>query len=1301
MASTGANYSRPKEGFRYSLGGMKTNSVPDSLPPNKYPFLQNVRALTDSSLQTRSGLTQLFPTSAHTVTDIGSYAALFTDNLPRFLARTSDDNIWLGKAGNTSANVGSLAGGGASPGATLIPFRPAESPNPWLYIANGSDYQKFSAPGVADAVVQQKVGIAEPAPCDAALAVGNYYSSIISSNPSFANTGVATAPVNLSRITDTVASVFTDPVFGGSAPLTIGVSSTQVYTRQMSLVINGNFVVVEDVFPSQPIAIGIAAIRYYTGSTGRCVVVPRGMAPGPGTEGQSLYIENLLGSLRRGALVKFSGGPETCYVWSVTEGPDGTICFETSTTGTHTSAETITQPAAVQIIGAASVSQAITSPMCSFNLTGAGIGKQTSTVSIGTPFVQAALSFQPEDYFHISIAIQFLSSLNEFKVLLDVGDGTFTQNFYYYTVRVSDIEASIQNTLTQLGAAQLVTQRAIIDEEHASAARNQGKTASGDQTSPGDNQWAEIVFPISAFTRVGNDQTKSLQTANAIQYLFNMSGASNANIGTATIFGAGQPDTGTNGAPYLYRARPRSSLTGVKGNPSPAMRYGVSTRRVQVTVGLPSAAYDAQIDTWDIFRYGGTVTSWRKIGQTMSSNSTFNDNYSDEAALAGEELELDNLEPWPSLDLPLNVSSVTVIGTTAVVPIAGSTNALRFLPGNEVRLGSINVYTLRNRPTSLGGGNYLFEFIENAGAPGSVPLSIYEPQLARQLLPYMWGPDAAGTVFACGDPLRPGTLSFAKNYAPDAAPDSYNIEITPPSEPLLGGEILDGLSFVASTERWWALYPQPSNPLQRYSVIQQPITRGLAAPFGHCNDGKTIYWWAKDGICASNEADPITDADLYNLFPHDGVAGADVTYYLFTVHAPDYSRAGTFRLAYCDGYLYADYQDSGGTPRTLVLDIRRKAWVVDVYGTPVAVHYHPEQQAGTVLTATGTTYPLLLTGDTAGHVSKQTPATNDGSTTIPCVVPTMEWDGGDTRAGEQWGDLWLDCNPNAGITVTPMAFGAAVAGGGTIGVSASRQQLPVSLNGEVLSDFLGMLCRWTDDFGSQSAPTAIHIWQPSFIHKPETIADRFTDWYDGSTEAAKYVQGFILRADTANAVKGLQCRDGDTLALHAFTPTVQHNGESVRAYSFNTPFITHTVRLEPTDIQPWRFFDVDWVFEPTPEQAETWQTQGTAHGLLGYMHIKQVSVCYASTTTVTLAITSYDGQSPASIMLPSTSGAMQKTTFILTANKGSLYFYKASASAPFQLFLDNWEIWVGSWQRQDSYLRYRSLGAPTGDQARI
>lgn len=1299
MADTGQYYSRPKEGYRYRLGGMKLNSVPDALPPDKYPFLQNIRAITDSSIQTRSGLTQLYATGGHPVTDINSYAALGTDNLPRFLSRGSDDSIWL----DVPSSVGTLAGGGSSPGATMIPFRPAESPVPWMYVANGSDYQKFSAPSPSNAVTAQKVGIKEPqVQCEAAIGgvSTNFLFYLFSSNPAYAAAGTASSAVNQVRITDTVQSVFPDPAY--SYLSTVGVSASQNYTRQMVVSINGTATPVQDVYPNQPTAIGILAIYYYSGTTGRCVVVPQGMSGGPGTEGQSIYSQNFLASLRRGSLVKFSGGSETCIVWSVTEGPDGTVAFETSTTGTHTNSETFTQPPAIQILGAIpSVSQAITSQTVGFSLSGSGIGTQTSTAGLGTPFVTTDYSFQPEDYFHVSVAFQYLASLTEFKVLLDVGDGTFTSNFYYYTIRVADIQAAVNNSLTQLGAAQLVTQRALIDTEQAVAARNQGSTESGDQMTPGDGQWADILFPLSSFTRVGTDTTKSLQTVNAIQFLFNMSAASDCSIGWNSVVGGGQPDVGPSGAPYMYRVRPRSSLTGVKGNPSPTMRYGVNPRRCPVTLYLPSASYDPQIDTWDIFRYGGTSTSWRWIGQTASTNTTFLDDYSDYAAQAGAELELDNLEPWPTIDIPLQVASVNVIGTTAVVGITGTTNVLRYLPGNEVRIGDVNVYTLRTRPTLISGTNYLFQFVENAGSQSGVPLLIYEPTTANQHLPYMVGPDASGTIFGMGDPLRPGTVSFAKNYAPDAVPDSYNIEITPPSEPLLGGETLDGLTFIASTERWWAMYPQPSNPLQRYSVIQQPMTRGLAAPFAHCADGKTIYWWAKDGICASSEADPITDADLYNLFPHDGVAGVNVTYYLFTAYAPDYSRAGTFRLAYCDGYLYADYQDSTGTPRTLVLDIRRKAWVVDAYATPVAVHYHPDQQEGTVLTATGSTYPLLVVGDTAGHVSKQTPATNDGSTGIQCVVPTMEWDGGDVRAGEQWGDLWLDSVPVAGITVTPMAGGAPLAGGGTILASASRVQAPISVGGEVLSDFLGLLCRWTDNFSTQSAPTVLNTWQPSFIPKPETIADRYTDWYDGGTEAAKYVQGFLLHCDTGNVVKGIAVYDSDTLTSHAFTPAVQHNGESIKAYSFTTPFIAHQVRLQPTDQTAWRFFDVDWIFEPTPEMAETWETQGTSFGFNGYSHIQRIVAAYAATAAVTLTITAFDGTSPVAITLPSTAGAYQKSLQVLTFNKGQLYFFKASSASPFQLYLDDWEVLVGNWGRSGGYLTWKSLGASHGVKATV
>lgn len=1323
-----SKYSRVADGWRYKLGGLKTNVPPDALDPEHYPVALNVRAVGDTTLSTRPGMTQLFATGAQPITDMRTYAALSTDNLPRVLARSSDNKVWL----DNGVSVGTLSG--SSPGASMIPFRPAQSPTPYMYVAGGTDYQKFSAPSATNVVVKQNVGIAEPQTAPEACP-GNFgFNDYTGVGGDWTPAGTGSAAASLTRVTDTAGVRRADPADPTAGDrVSLQVSNNIIYQAGMFLTSTSGIITLNGIVLDVPPAISsaqitIASIYYFVGSTGRCVVVPSQMPQAQTSEGYTTFVgggafdNQQLAFLRRGSLIKFSGGAEICLVLSVTVGPDGTICFETSTTGTHSATETITGVPTVVVANlVVSPGDTVTSPAISGSVT-TGIATFTKTVN---PFSATIIggggnipkSLQPDDYIHLSVRVNTLANLVEGKILFDVGDTSFTQNYYYYSFRPSDLLAGISNVTTQLGVAQLVRQRALIDSGEsndaegafgqgkfeqtprpiAQSAFNQGRTLSSLQTPGGNNQWAELMIPISSLTRVGNDQTKSLVNCNRVQVLFNASGALTIAFGSLWVGGGSQPDTGVSGSPYLYRARPRSSVTGAKGNPSPVTRYGVSPRRQYVTVTLPSAAYDSQIDTWDIFRYGGSVFSWRKIGSTPTTNTSFIDDYFDDAASAGDPLELDNHQPWPTVDLPLNVTASVVNGTTVLVTIPAPTTALRLLPGNLVLLGGVNVYTLWTRPTLVSGTTYLFQFLENAGTLTATPLSIYEPQIAQQRVPYMWGPDAAGTVFAVGDPLRPGTVYFAKNYAPDAAPDSYNIEVTDPSEPLLGGEVLDGLSFVASTERWWAMYPQPQNPVQRYSIIQQPLPRGLAAPYGHCNDGKSIYWWAKDGIWSSSKGS-LTDADLYNLFPHEGVAGQVVSYGTFTIRPPDYSRASTFRIEHANNYVYATYQDSTGARHTLVYDARRGSWSLDEYGVPVTTVYHPEQQEGTVLGNTAT-YPMVLYGTSTGIVAKQSDLTNDLTIPIPGAVATMEWGGGDIRAMNQWGDMELDCVPAAatGLVVTPMSLGAQAAAATTLATSGRTQGL-ISLGGGLLVNFLGFLATWVDNFSTQAAPTMLSSWQPSYLDKPETIADRDTDWDGGP---AVYYQGFILQCDTFNAVKGLRVRDSDALALHPFTPAVQHNGESIKAYSFVTPFIAHQVRIEPTDSIPWRMFDVKWVTEPTPEVAENWQTQGTAHGLTGYQHVKQVSVAYASTTPVTLTVTSYDGMSPIPVVLPSTGGAYRKTTVILSANKGMLFFYQLSATAPFQLFVPDIEVLVGQWGRQGDYVCYRSLGGNRGDKATI
>src|SRR5438552_5917511 len=228
-----ADYSRPAGGYRFKNGGLVTSRPPEAAGDSKYPLLVNVRSTDDTTLQTRPGMAELFSDPAPIkITDIRAYSALETDNLPRVLARDAADEIIL----DNGTVVGTLAGAGASPGVSMIPFRPNQSPQPYMYIANGTDYRKFSAPDASNAVVNDAVGIVEPqVPPEAG--VSNQYQSLALGEPAGANYShggtVSSAPLIGSRITDQIIAVFDDPAGTGMHTLQVtggfGTVATNIY----------------------------------------------------------------------------------------------------------------------------------------------------------------------------------------------------------------------------------------------------------------------------------------------------------------------------------------------------------------------------------------------------------------------------------------------------------------------------------------------------------------------------------------------------------------------------------------------------------------------------------------------------------------------------------------------------------------------------------------------------------------------------------------------------------------------------------------------------------------------------------------------------------------------------------------------------------------------------------------------------------------------------------------------------------------------------------------------------------------
>lgn len=1264
-----------REQLRFPAGGIKTNAPADALPDGKYAYLQNTRAFTDSVLGSRPQFVQVIapPGAPGPVLALEPSMGVYKIGDSLYVNAAAVDNGYL-----TSAGI------------SLVPFRPNASPDAYEYAFDSFKSSKIKVPSIGPPVVK-KTGVVEPqAPIDAA--VNNQFNSFINMAGAWVAGGTGAVVGTMQRVVDTVGVVFTDPASVGNRT-SFQVSPAQQYSRGMVLEIHGQEYIVDDVIPNLSTPIEIDSIRYFAGTTGRCVVVPANMA----NEDPSLWDQLYLSLIRRGAIISI--GAELCYVLNSSVGPDGTICFETSTTINHTAAEQIVIADTVIVIGSGvNPGDAIRSLALNVNAN-VGIATYTQALAVN-PFVSGTQSFQPDDYIHISIKHGNLVSVAEMKILFDVGDGSFTKDFYFYTIRPSDLRDAVNNTQTQLAAAQIALQRAVIDQEKIALSRDQGRTASSAQIGPGDLQWSEIFFRISDLTRVGDNGNRTLQNVNRIQILINVVG-SPINPATAfnsiTITGGFQPDIAFTGVPYQYWLKPRDSSTGATGNPCPGMRYTASPRRQSVYVPLPTTYPDPQVDTLDIYRMGGSVDVPRYIGSVKLGATHFTDNYSDATALAGRVMSRDDLEPFPSVAYPLLPTVATIVGTTMVVQFPtvqvlpnGKLTAdvvAALLPGNLVNVGQ-QVFTLWTRPTLIStvgpNDNWLFQFVENAGTQTNPLVQVQQPLIANQMNPCVWGPDSNGVFFAVRDPFRPGVVNHTNPNNPDSASDKYSDDLCPPTEPLQNGCLLNQTSVVFSTKRAWAGYPRQGG--SGYRWVEIPVGDGLAAEFAICTDGKAIYYVGNHGIMRTvgGMAHSLTDADLYNLFPHEGVFPKSIVTPAGTIFPPDYTKKSKFRLAVVNEYLYFDYQDASSTQRTLVCDLRTVGWSIESAATPVTIH------AGSTLE--GNLQKLFLGNNQGAILNEQSNPTPNTGENVAVSIYTRELMN-DLRASAMFGDASLDCLPLSAITATPVFLGVLFGTASTAAAGAARITEVIDLLGQQIKRSLGLMIQWTD----RGVTSFIYGWGASIVPQPEDTQDRFSDWEDLGVRGAKFIQGFILEADTFNVDKQFSVRSADDAQVKQ-TFTVRHDGQQAKAYSFDTAFAAHLIRLEPDQV-PWRQFGLRWVFEPTPEIVTTWEAQETSHGLPGYQHVKELLIAYKSpggpvTFRITIDGTNFD------YTLPLSAG-FRKVLIECQAVKGLVFKYRAFATTAFQIWVNDIEVKVKAWGDPGPYLNWQQMGAPMGPAARI
>ncbi len=240
--------------------------------------------------------------------------------------------------------------------------------------------------------------------------------------------------------------------------------------------------------------------------------------------------------------------------------------------------------------------------------------------------------------------------------------------------------------------------------------------------------------------------------------------------------------------------------------------------------------------------------------------------------------------------------------------------------------------------------------------------------------------------------------------------------------------------------------------------------------------------------------------------------------------------------------------------------------------------------------------------------------------------------------------------------------------------------------------FTGDLTPCAERFGPK-----LYYWEPSYLERPEDTFLRATDWENGGHQGLKFVQGLIIEADTEGKDRQILLQ-GDQLDIE--TITINHNGQIMKPYSLNHPVQKHLLRLWPQDVDPWRLFNYRWVFEPAPEFAKEWKTQGTDHDLPGYQFLKDGYIAHASTADITLNITVDDNVF--SYIIPNSGGDYIKSYILFAiassglSLKGKLFTYELTSSAPFQLFQKDCEVRVHAWAGGDYMVKL-----PFGDIHRV
>lgn len=1315
--------------------GVGLNSPPNLLKPGKFPALINARSKRMGSIESRNGYRNLYgapltDANVHTLRDINNYLPGASNAFA--LAIGAGTNLYTTPNGILEGQPVLQDSGYSGQPLTTVQFRPEQSPESWLYIADALRMRKIKADGT-----NYGVGVVPPNNVPVADISDSLFDQIGNFNSDSQWTATYPVASPFPIVPHVVqrnpsGTVMTRVLYdNGTGPGLCSIVPQNSFEAYEWIGTNGTVLLNNTetalCFATHPPGgtTEIAAIEYDSGSDGPCSIV------------FTISLENV----DRDTIIRLANASEYVRVESKSITADGAYSIRTSTAVTHAAGEAVVIVPSIRTKtnGIYTAGQSISSNAIAIEF--GTIGEYTLNAIFTPPLDLSKIGTRAtrlNDFIHFTIRTQDPTVFGSCKLKILCTSNDSTAGIYTYEFSTADI-----NTLRR-------------------------------------QQWVDFNIPLSAFTYVGNAITNDLSSVWGAEFNLTMPlvGDTSFEVTSLLIHGgydSDVPPASING--YSYRFRYRSSFTGAKSIQSPATRYQLRPQRQPIIIAVTPSS-DPQIDQIDIERFGGTTSTWNYIGSVANvAGVSFFDNFSDLTIQGNAALEVDVFQPFPVQDTPRK-GTCNAVGTL-VTNSGGDLFNTRWAPGDTILINGVaNVlYGSPQDTTHL-------QLVESAGVLLGVTWYIASPTLMGEPLQFIWGPlggEGAAYSFAVGDKYNPGTVHIFKGNDMDASPDTFTIEVTSPSEPLMNGVLYDTQSFVFSSERLFALRPTPSGP-NLFVPLETPLNRGLKYRWALCVGGGFIWLLSDDGIYKTTTTNwqNITDTDLYPLFPHDQSTPAPVIIGDVTFYPPDLTNEEALRLNYYNGWVQFSYVDIAGNNRTLCYHVETDSWWPDIYSDPLQLFYTIEGK--------NNYENHLLAASNTGIVAEFGDAIEtDNGQSIPTTVMVPCFDAGETRAQKVWGDYILDGlfqdQIQSRLWFDSYTVPSTINTVPSLPLPAAETQVIVDL-----SDGDGFLYRNVALGFTWSSLRTIRLfeWIPSFLVKPSSSILRVSDWDDAGFQGRKYVRGVKLWADTYDQTRQVNVEVNGGIIAASLT-SVRHNGEQLIPYAFPTPFTAELIRLSPVDPNTWRLWqpiwvydkypelislitgwtnggypgakwvqgirlcadtggldvqlqiqydggqtgplltvnhngkqtlpyswpgfiahdlrfvpatacgifeeETQWVFEPEPDLASYWDTQPTTHDLIGWQTPHDGYLAYISTQPINLVITPNNG--PVITVVMPAQPIYSKTYFLLPPMKATSFQYQVNDNATgtgLRLFMRDCELRVKSWGDQGSFQSKNPFG---------